>query len=37
MNSKFKTDLKAWLKKYPTPKEQQKHPFEEFTREKGAF
>jgi hypothetical protein len=25
------------LRKYPTPKEQQKHPFEEFTREKGAF
>jgi hypothetical protein len=25
MNSKFKTDLKAWLRKYPTPKEQQKH------------
>jgi hypothetical protein len=37
MNSKLKTDLKAWLRKYPTPKEQQKHPFEEFTREKGAF
>jgi hypothetical protein len=37
MNSKFKTDLKAWLRKYPTPKEQQKHPFEEFTREKGVF
>jgi hypothetical protein len=37
MNSKLKTDLKAWLRKYPTPKEQKKHPFEEFTREKGAF
>jgi hypothetical protein len=37
MNSKFKTDLKAWLRKYPTPKKQQKHPFEEFTCEKGAF
>jgi peroxiredoxin family protein len=37
MNSKFKSDLKAWLRKYTTPKEQQKHPLEEFTREKGAF
>jgi hypothetical protein len=37
MNSKFKTDLKAWLRKYPTPKEQQKHPFDEFTREVGVF
>jgi hypothetical protein len=37
MNSGFKTDLKAWLRKYPTPKEQQKHPFKEFTREKNAF
>jgi hypothetical protein len=27
----------AWLRKYLTPKEQQKHPFEEFTHEKGAF
>jgi hypothetical protein len=36
MNCKFKTDLKA-LRKYPTPKKQQKHQFEEFTREKGAF
>jgi hypothetical protein len=37
MNSKFKTDLKGLLRKYPTPKEQQKHPFEEFTREVGVF
>jgi hypothetical protein len=37
MNSKLKTDLKAWLRKYPTLREQQKHPFEEFTREKGTF
>jgi hypothetical protein len=37
MNSGLKTDLKAWMRKYPTPKEQQKHPFEEFTLEKGAF
>jgi hypothetical protein len=37
MNSKYKTDLKAWLRKYPTPKEQQKHLFEAFVREKSAF
>jgi hypothetical protein len=37
MNSKLKTDLKAWLRKYPTPKEQQKHQFEEYVREVNAF
>jgi hypothetical protein len=37
MNSKFKTDLKAWLRKYSTPKEQQKHLFETFVREESAF
>jgi hypothetical protein len=33
MNSKYRSDLKAWLRKYPTPKEQQKHPFQTFERE----
>jgi hypothetical protein len=37
MNSKLKIDFKAWLRKYPTPKKQQKHPFDEFTREKCVF
>jgi hypothetical protein len=37
MNSNFKTDLKAWLRKYPTPQQQRKHPFIEFERQKSAF
>jgi hypothetical protein len=34
MNSAYKTGLKAWLRKYPTPKQKQKNPFETFVREK---
>jgi hypothetical protein len=34
MNSKYKSDIKAWLRKYPTPKQQQKHPFETFVKKK---
>jgi hypothetical protein len=37
MNSKYKSDLKAWLRKYPKPKEQQKHLFQTFEREKSTF
>jgi hypothetical protein len=37
MNSALKTDLKAWLRKYPTPQQQRKHPFTEFERQKSAF
>jgi hypothetical protein len=37
LNSQYKTDLKAWLRKYPTPKQQQKYPFQTFEREKSAF
>jgi hypothetical protein len=37
MNSAFRTDLKIWLRKYPTPKEQQKHPFEDFEGDVSAF
>jgi hypothetical protein len=37
MNSVYKTDLKAWLRKYPTPQQQRNHPFETFVREKSAF
>jgi hypothetical protein len=29
--------LKAWLRKYPTPEQQRKHPFLEFEREVNAF
>jgi hypothetical protein len=37
LNSKYKTDLKAWLRKYPTPEQQRKHPFLEFKREVNVF
>jgi hypothetical protein len=37
MNSSLRSDLKAWLRKYPTPKEQQTHPFEEFERDVSPF
>jgi hypothetical protein len=37
MNSKYKTDLKSWMRKYSTPKQQQKNPFEMFVREKSVF
>jgi acyl-CoA synthetase (NDP forming) len=37
VNSAHKTDLKAWLRKYPTPQRQRNHPFETFVREKSAF
>jgi hypothetical protein len=37
MNFALKTDLKAWLRKYPTPQQQRKHPFTEFERQKSAF
>jgi hypothetical protein len=30
LSSQYRSDLKAWLRKYPTPKEQQKHPFQNF-------
>jgi hypothetical protein len=37
MNSKYRSDLKAWLRKYPTPEEQAKHPFDKFERPVSAF
>jgi hypothetical protein len=37
MNLKFKTDLKAWLTKYPTPQQQRNHPFEIFVRSVPPF
>jgi hypothetical protein len=37
MNSKYKSDLKAWLRKYPLPAQQRKNPFENFEREQSAF
>jgi hypothetical protein len=37
MNSQHKSDLKAWLRKYPTQNEQSKHPFEKFERDQSAF
>jgi hypothetical protein len=37
MNWQYRSDLKVWLRKYPTPKEQQKHPFQTFERGKSAF
>jgi hypothetical protein len=37
MNSALKTDLKAWLRKYPTPQQQRKYPFTEFERQKPLF
>jgi hypothetical protein len=35
LNSQYRSDLKAWLRKYPTPKEQQKHPFQTFEGERS--
>jgi hypothetical protein len=32
LNSQYRSDLKAWLREYPTQKEQQKHPFQTFER-----
>jgi hypothetical protein len=37
MNSKYKSDLKAWLRKYPLPAQQRKNPFEKFVRDQSAF
>jgi hypothetical protein len=37
MNSVLKTDLKAWLRKYPTPQQQRNHPFETFERPVPPF
>jgi hypothetical protein len=37
MNSKYKSDLKAWLRKYPLPAQQRKNPFENFVRDQSAF
>jgi ribosomal protein L13 len=37
MNSAHKTDLKAWLRKYPTPQQQKNHPFQNFIKKKSTF